>query len=557
MLIDLKVKDFALIENIHIQFAPNFNVLSGETGAGKSIIIDAVSLLLGARAKSSDVRVGAEKALVEGAFFVKEDTDIKNVLRELGMEDVSLDEPLILTREVSAGGKNICRINGRVTILNNFKALGTKLVNIYGQHDYQEVSDKKNHLKLLDSLGDKEFQAQKAIVAEEYKITHDIAKSLKNVANKMKERGKRLEYLKFMAEELKSLDMQPGDEERFEKELAEYEKKEKIWQETNTAYELLYAGEQAIVGNLEKVCENLEQIAELDKNIKVAAEALREAYYIAEDKAHVIAAFAREQFDLTKRKQELEEKLYALGKLKRKYNMTFEALLAEKEKVTNELMQLADLDITAEELKAEYTKAKKNYQTASEKLSQMRHELAYKLETEMLEHLADLAMDKSRFEVGFKGPIVSLSGSDEIEFMFSANVGQPLKPLAEIASGGEMSRIMLAFKTILCRYEALDTMIFDEIDTGIGGNIAVKVAEKLKSVSQFAQVICVTHAPQIAAMADSHYLIQKYNENERTVTTVRKLSAEEEIAEIARMLGGAEEYQLKAAAMMKQNSKEK
>ena len=557
MLIDLKVKDFALIENIHIQFAPNFNVLSGETGAGKSIIIDAVSLLLGARAKSSDVRIGAEKALVEGAFFVKEDTDIKNVLHELGMEDVSLDEPLILTREVSAGGKNICRINGRVTILNNFKALGTKLVNIYGQHDYQEVSDKKNHLKLLDSLGDKEFQAQKAIVAEEYKITHDIAKSLKNVANKMKERGKRLEYLKFMAEELKSLDMQPGDEERFEKELAEYEKKEKIWQETNTAYELLYAGEQAIVGNLEKVCENLEQIAELDKNIKVAAEALREAYYIAEDKAHVIAAFAREQFDLTKRKQELEEKLYALGKLKRKYNMTFEALLAEKEKVTNELMQLADLDITAEELKAEYTKAKKNYQTASEKLSQMRHELAHKLETEMLEHLADLAMDKSRFEVGFKGPIVSLSGSDEIEFMFSANVGQPLKPLAEIASGGEMSRIMLAFKTILCRYEALDTMIFDEIDTGIGGNIAVKVAEKLKSVSQFAQVICVTHAPQIAAMADSHYLIQKYNENERTVTTVRKLSAEEEIAEIARMLGGSEEYQLKAAAMMKQNSKEK
>lgn len=557
MLIDLKVKDFALIENIHIQFAPNFNVLSGETGAGKSIIIDAVSLLLGARAKSSDVRIGAEKALVEGAFFVKEDTDIKNVLRELGMEDVSLDEPLILTREVSAGGKNICRINGRVTILNNFKALGTKLVNIYGQHDYQEVSDKKNHLKLLDSLGDKEFQAQKAIVAEEYKITHDIAKSLKNVANKMKERGKRLEYLKFMAEELKSLDMQPGDEERFEKELAEYEKKEKIWQETNTAYELLYAGEQAIVGNLEKVCENLEQIAELDKNIKIAAEALREAYYIAEDKAHVIAAFAREQFDLTKRKQELEEKLYALGKLKRKYNMTFEALLAEKEKVTNELMQLADLDITAEELKEEYTKAKKNYQTASEQLSQMRHELAHKLETEMLEHLADLAMDKSRFEVGFKGPIVSLSGSDEIEFMFSANVGQPLKPLAEIASGGEMSRIMLAFKTILCRYEALDTMIFDEIDTGIGGNIAVKVAEKLKSVSQFAQVICVTHAPQIAAMADSHYLIQKYNENERTVTTVRKLSAEEEIAEIARMLGGAEEYQLKAAAMMKQNSKEK
>ncbi len=551
MLIDLKVKDFALIENIHIQFAPNFNVLSGETGAGKSIIIDAVSLLLGARAKTSDVRIGADKALIEGAFVVREDNNIAAVLASLGMDDISLNEPLILTREISAGGKNICRINGRITILNNFKAVASQLVNIYGQHDYQEVSDKKNHLKLLDSLGDDKFQAQKAIVAQEYKITHDIAKELKKTAEKMKERNKRLEYLKFMEQELQALDMQAGDEERFEAELAEYEKKEKIWQQTNAAYELLYAGDGAIVANLEKVCENLEAVAELDEKIKEAVEALREAYYVAEDKAHVIASFAREQFDLAKRKQELEEKLYNLGRLKRKYNMSFADLLREKEKVENELHELNDLDITAEELKTEYAKAKKKYQSAGEILSKMRREAALRLEEEMLEHLKDLSMDKARFKVAFSGPIVSANGADEAEFMFSANVGQPLKPLAEIASGGEMSRIMLAFKTILCRYEELDTMIFDEIDTGIGGNIAVKVAEKLKSVSTFAQVICVTHAPQIAAVADSHYLIRKYNENERTVTTVKKLSREEEIQEIARMLGGTEQYRLDAAQAMK------
>ena len=554
MLIDLKVKDFALIENIHIQFSDHFNVLSGETGAGKSIIIDAVSLLLGARAKNSDVRIGANKAIVEGVFLLRENHPVFKVLAEIGLDDVSASEPLILTREISANGKNICRINSRVLVLSSFKNVGSMLINIYGQHDYQEVSDKRKHLKLLDSLGDESFNKQKHIVALRYKETHDLAKALKDVAEKMKGRTQRQEYLKFISQELQSLDMQKGDEKRFEEELAQYEQKEKIFNHTNQAYELLYGGENGVVGNLEKVCAHLEQIADLDERLREALQALQEVYYIAEDKSHVLGSFAREQFNVQERKQELEEKLYHLGRLKRKYNMSFEELLAEKEQVFNELQELDDLDITAEELRQEYTKAKKNFTIEGQKLSQMRKEISKNLEKEMLKHLADLAMEKARFEVAFLKPIVSAKGLDDVEFMFSANVGQPLKPLAEIASGGEMSRIMLAFKTILCRYEETDTMIFDEIDTGIGGNIAVKVAEKLKTVSKSAQVICVTHAPQIAAKADSHYLISKYNENERTVTTVEKLTPEEEIKEIARMLGGVEDYQLAAAKAMKEDN---
>ena len=555
MLIDLKVKDFALIENIHIQFSDHFNVLSGETGAGKSIIIDAVSLLLGARAKNSDVRSGANKAIVEGVFLLRENHPVFKVLAEIGLDDVSAAEPLILTREISANGKNICRINSRVLVLNSFKNVGSMLINIYGQHDYQEVSDKRRHLKLLDSLGDEEFNKQKHIVALRYKETHDLAKALKDVAEKMKGRSQRQEYLKFISQELQGLDMQKGDEKRFEEELALYEQKEKIFNHTNQAYELLYGGDNGVVGNLEKVCAHLEQIADLDKRLQEALQALQEVYYIAEDKSHVLGSFAREQFNVQERKQELEEKLYHLGRLKRKYNMSFEELLAEKEQVFNELQELDDLDITAEELRREYTKAKENFTIEGQKLSQMRREISTKLEKEMLEHLADLAMEKARFEVAFLKPIVSAKGLDDVEFMFSANVGQPLKPLAEIASGGEMSRIMLAFKTILCRYEETDTMIFDEIDTGIGGNIAVKVAEKLQTVSQSAQVICVTHAPQIAAKADSHYLISKYNENERTVTTVERLTPEAEIRELARMLGGLEAYQLTAAKAMKEENK--
>ena len=555
MLIDLKVKDFALIENIHIQFSDHFNVLSGETGAGKSIIIDAVSLLLGARAKNSDVRSGANKAIVEGVFLLRENHPVFKILAEIGLDDVSAAEPLILTREISANGKNICRINSRVLVLNSFKNVGSMLINIYGQHDYQEVSDKRRHLKLLDSLGDEEFNKQKHIVALRYKETHDLAKALKDVAEKMKGRSQRQEYLKFISQELQGLDMQKGDEKRFEEELALYEQKEKIFNHTNQAYELLYGGDNGVVGNLEKVCAHLEQIADLDKRLQEALQALQEVYYIAEDKSHVLGSFAREQFNVQERKQELEEKLYHLGRLKRKYNMSFEELLAEKEQVFNELQELDDLDITAEELRREYTKAKENFTIEGQKLSQMRREISTKLEKEMLEHLADLAMEKARFEVAFLKPIVSAKGLDDVEFMFSANVGQPLKPLAEIASGGEMSRIMLAFKTILCRYEETDTMIFDEIDTGIGGNIAVKVAEKLQTVSQSAQVICVTHAPQIAAKADSHYLISKYNENERTVTTVERLTPEAEIRELARMLGGLEAYQLTAAKAMKEENK--
>ena len=555
MLIDLKVKDFALIENIHIQFSDHFNVLSGETGAGKSIIIDAVSLLLGARAKNSDVRSGANKAIVEGVFLLRENHPVFKILAEIGLDDVSAAEPLILTREISANGKNICRINSRVLVLNSFKNVGSMLINIYGQHDYQEVSDKRKHLRLLDSLGDEEFNKQKHIVALRYKETHDLAKALKDVAEKMKGRSQRQEYLKFISQELQGLDMQKGDEKRFEEELALYEQKEKIFNHTNQAYELLYGGDNGVVGNLEKVCAHLEQIADLDKRLQEALQALQEVYYIAEDKSHVLGSFAREQFNVQERKQELEEKLYHLGRLKRKYNMSFEELLAEKEQVFNELQELDDLDITAEELRREYTKAKENFTIEGQKLSQMRREISTKLEKEMLEHLADLAMEKARFEVAFLKPIVSAKGLDDVEFMFSANVGQPLKPLAEIASGGEMSRIMLAFKTILCRYEDTDTMIFDEIDTGIGGNIAVKVAEKLQTVSQSAQVICVTHAPQIAAKADSHYLISKYNENERTVTTVERLTPEAEIRELARMLGGLEAYQLTAAKAMKEENK--
>ena len=555
MLIDLKVKDFALIENIHIQFSDHFNVLSGETGAGKSIIIDAVSLLLGARAKNSDVRSGANKAIVEGVFLLSENHPVFKILAEIGLDDVSAAEPLILTREISANGKNICRINSRVLVLNSFKNVGSMLINIYGQHDYQEVSDKRKHLRLLDSLGDEEFNKQKHIVALRYKETHDLAKALKDVAEKMKGRSQRQEYLKFISQELQGLDMQKGDEKRFEEELALYEQKEKIFNHTNQAYELLYGGDNGVVGNLEKVCAHLEQIADLDKRLQEALQALQEVYYIAEDKSHVLGSFAREQFNVQERKQELEEKLYHLGRLKRKYNMSFEELLAEKEQVFNELQELDDLDITAEELRREYTKAKENFTIEGQKLSQMRREISTKLEKEMLEHLADLAMEKARFEVAFLKPIVSAKGLDDVEFMFSANVGQPLKPLAEIASGGEMSRIMLAFKTILCRYEDTDTMIFDEIDTGIGGNIAVKVAEKLQTVSQSAQVICVTHAPQIAAKADSHYLISKYNENERTVTTVERLTPEAEIRELARMLGGLEAYQLTAAKAMKEENK--
>ena len=550
MRVRLRVKDFALIHQIELELDQHFNVLTGETGAGKSIIIDAVSLLLGARANSKDIRIGCDKAIVEGTFAIEPVDEIDAQLAEYGY---ALDEEreLILYREMSSNGKNICRINDRTVTLATFRQIGQLLINIYGQHDFQAISNKEHHLSLLDALGDNTFIQAKQQMAEAYRALMQIAKQRSALEDAMKERNERLEFLQFKLHELDELHLVSGEFEALEEELAVLDNFEKIASVAEFAHQALYEDRKSVYALLTAVVDRLNTVQQYDKQFAEMASELQNMLYIAEDYGLTLSGYgSKMEFDEEKRDR-LNSRKYTLDKAVRKYHMSVEELIAEREKLSAEAAQLQNAEIEIEELNEQYLQMKRAYEAIARNVREMRKALAADLEQKLLHELAQLSMEHTRFAVQFGEKQATVQGMDDVEFYMSANPGQPLRSLSEIASGGEMSRIMLAFKTVLAQNEHIGTLIFDEIDTGIGGNIVVKVAEKLKLVSQYAQVICVTHSPQIAAKADLHLQIQKHTTEDSTITSVQALDDEASIYELARMLGGEEDYQLQHARELK------
>ena len=550
MLVRLRVKDFALIHQIELELDQHFNVLTGETGAGKSIIIDAVSLLLGARANSKDIRIGCDKAIVEGTFAVEPVDEIDAQLAEYGYA-LDEDRELILYREMSSNGKNICRINDRTVTLATFRQIGQLLINIYGQHDFQAISNKEHHLSLLDALGDNTFIQTKQQMAEAYRALMQIAKQRSALEDAMKERNERLEFLQFKLHELDELHLVSGEFEALEEELAVLDNFEKIASVAEFAHQALYEDRKSVYALLTAVVDRLNTVQQYDKQFAEMASELQNMLYIAEDYGLTLSGYgSKMEFDEEKRDR-LNSRKYTLDKAVRKYHMSIDELIAEREKLSAEAAQLQNAEIEIEELNEQYLQKKRAYEAIARNVREMRKALAADLEQKLLHELAQLSMEHTRFAVQFGEKQATVQGMDDVEFYMSANPGQPLRSLSEIASGGEMSRIMLAFKTVLAQNEHIGTLIFDEIDTGIGGNIVVKVAEKLKLVSQYAQVICVTHSPQIAAKADLHLQIQKHTTEDSTITSVQALDAEASIYELARMLGGEEDYQLQHARELK------
>ena len=550
MLVRLRVKDFALIHQIELEFDQHFSVLTGETGAGKSIIIDAVSLLLGARASNKDIRVGCSKAVVEGTFTVEEIPELDAQLAAYGYE---LDEEreLILYREMSTSGKNICRVNDRTVTLATFRQIGQLLINIYGQHDFQAISNKEHHLALLDALGDASFVQKKQQMAEAYKELSQIAQKRHALELAMQERNERLEFLQFKLHELDELHLQSGEFESLEQELAVLDNFEKIASVAEFAHQALYDDRKSVYALLSAVVERLNTVQQYDKQFAEMAAELQNMLYLAEDYGLTLSGYgSKMDFDEEKRDQ-LNARKYTLDKAVRKYHLSIDELILEQQKLQEEVHQLQNADIEIEELNDAYQQKKAVYESIAMEVRNSRVQLAEDLQQKLLKELSQLAMEHTRFAVQFGEKQASAQGMDDVAFYMSANPGQPLRELSEIASGGEMSRIMLAFKTVLAQNEHIGTLIFDEIDTGIGGNIVVKVAEKLKLVSQYAQVICVTHSPQIAAKADTHFQIQKHTTADETITTVQALDTESAIYELARMLGGEEDYQLQHARELK------
>jgi len=542
MLLELNIQNIALIERLRIEFGRGLNVLTGETGAGKSIVVDCVNLALGGRADRELIRNGEEKASVRALFDISDNTDAMQYLASLGID---VDEGLAeVSREMSRSGKNVCRVNGAMMTLANLKQFTSMLVDIHGQHEHQQLMDAEKHLSFLDAYAGGEFDPYKTEVKRAYEAYSLTNRELNRLNMDEAERARRIDNLTFQHREIAGAKLKADEEETLLSRNRIYENAEKLSGHLRTAYERVYAGGKSISAqeSLKRAMDAMSAISDIDEKYKTLHLRLEEAYYAVSDIGYELQDATEEmEFDPAEA-EKVADRLDLIGRLKRKYGPELRDVIEFGKKAAEELKKLnASADIR-QELEDTLKAQKKALKSAAEALSAVRKEKAEQLSRAVIEQLKDLGMGRTRFEAKFEQlEKATHDGQDKMEFMISPNPGEPLRPLAAIASGGEISRIMLALKAITAATEGVDTMIFDEIDTGISGRMAQTVGEKMCMLGKMRQVICVTHLAQIAALADHQYLVEKTVEKERTGSTVRKLSEEGRIDEIARMVGGADE----------------
>lgn len=534
MLQQLSIKNIALIEELSIEFESGFNVLSGETGAGKSIIIDSLNLVLGERADKELVRSGMQKARVEGIFTVNE--DICELLEEAGIE--CEDAFLIISREISVDGKSVCRMNGSAVTLSCLKKVADKLADIHGQHEHQLLLNKDSHLAFLDSFAGSAVWEQKEQVKRAYAYYKACQEKLNGDWGTQEERTRRMEMLEYQINEIEKADILPGQEE-------ELRQRREVLLHADKIISVLTQTQHTIQDNaldsIRAADSALEEIADKGEKYSLLSQRLESAFYELEDIAQELETAAdtveADPYEL----ERIEDRLAQMKKLYRKYGSDEESVLKYLEDALAEAERLQNAEETIAELERQAAQFKAEYDRQADLLSEMRHDAAIAFEDRIKNELEQLGMKNAAIEVEFsEEPVFLPEGKDQVEFLFSANAGEPVKPLSKIISGGEMSRFMLAMKTVAADDVMLPTMVFDEIDTGISGQGAQVVAQKIAGLARKHQVIAITHLPQLASMADCHFLIKKHSDGIRTKTNVVKMDDRQRISEIARLSGGAE-----------------
>ncbi len=539
MLRTLSIKNIAVIENVNIDFGSGFNILTGETGAGKSIIIDSINLLKGERANKDIIRNGESKARVDAVFDTDEDVS-KELSESLGMD---IEGEVMLSRELSADGKSTCRIDGTPVTLAMLKTAGDRLITIHGQHDNTSLLSKKTHIGFLDSYGGAEMVLEK----EKYTALHTeygrVASEIEAIDVDEKERERRAELLKYQIQEIEMSGICAGEDTELEERRTVLKNSYKIAAATTKAYENLYGGETGAPSAYDALwtaIKAIEPISDLDKSLSEAYSALSDAGDIISENARFLKDYCDDVESTSGELDKIEERLEEIDDLKYKYAPTIEQILAKKDAMQEELDSLIFGEEKLSELNKRLSKLEKERQDAAEHLTAVRKKYADKLCKAVEAELKGLCMPGVRFDTSFKDIPCRNDGADDVEFVICTNAGEGLKPLNKIASGGELSRIMLAIKSVLADLEGEKLLIFDEVDSGVSGAAAQSIGEKLWGMSRYCQVMCITHLPQIAAMAESHYLIAKHTDSDRTKTQVTLLSESERIEEIARTLGAAD-----------------
>ena len=549
MLVSMTVRNIALIEHLDVQFHRGLHVLTGETGAGKSIVVDSINLMLGERADRGLIRTGCDKGTVEAVFDISDCPQVREILAAESLE--ADGDAITVMREISTADRNICRVCGVMVPLNFLKQISSFLVDIHGQHEHQSLLAEKNHLGFLDAFGDSAHLALMADAEVKCRAWREASTAFSALRKENAQREERMEFITARSRELDAAKLEIGEEAKLMQQRAKLADAEKINNAIETAYGNLTAAEGGRVGVtalLREAKDEMQRISEYDPRFQALAERLSSAFYEAEEMGIELRdALEGESFDPEKNEQILA-RLDIYKRLTKRYGMEADELVDYAERLKDEIKSLKNMDDRLHTAETEFKAKLAEYRASAGLLTQSRKALAKYFEALMESQLKDLGMGNTHFECVFEEPapdqkrVPSIHGDDQVEFFIAPNIGEPLKPLSKTASGGELSRIMLAMKAAADDRNMIPTMIFDEIDTGISGHIASVVAEKMDDIARYHQVVCVTHLAQIAAMGDCQYRVQKQVVGERTITTVEELTPEQRVEEIARLVGADDQH---------------
>ncbi|PTK76081.1 DNA repair protein RecN [Staphylococcus haemolyticus] len=557
MLQTLSIKQFAIIDELEIHFSDGLTVLSGETGSGKSIIIDAIGQLIGMRASSDYVRHGEKKAIIEGIFDIDESKDVIHILHNL---DIEIDEDFLLVkREIFSTGKSICRLNNQIVTLQDLRKVMQELLDIHGQHETQTLLKQKYHLKLLDDYAEDKYLSTKEKYQNVFNQYKSKTKELEELESADQALLQRLDLMKFQYEELEEASLKEGEIEQLEVDIRRIQNSEKLSMALNNAHVTL-TDEHAITDRLYELSNHLQSIDDIlpDKFSKLK-EDIDQFYYTLEDAKHELYdEMSNTEFD-EQMLNELESRMNLLNNLKRKYGKDINELITYKDKLQNEIAKIENYEESTSQLREEISQLYDEVMSKGKVLSRERRTVARTLRDHIVSEIQNLQMKDANLELSFQlldKP--TIDGIEFVEFLISPNKGEPLKSLNKIASGGELSRIMLALKSIFVQSKGQTAILFDEVDSGVSGQAAQKMAEKMRDIAEYIQVICISHLPQVASMSDHHLLISKASNDDRTTTQVKELENDDKIDEIARMISGASVTELtreNAKEMISQNQR--
>ena len=535
MLLEITIKNFAIIEEISLNFENGMTVLTGETGAGKSIIIDAMNLMLGARASSEVVRHSASKAEIQGFFSIEQNPALVSILEDNG---IPVEDELIIRREIFQNGRSVSRINGQMVNLTTLKAVGHFLVDIHGQQDQEELMKPALHITMLDAFGDKEFFQTKKEYQEYFDRYRELRKAVLEKQKNEQEHKARIEMLAFQIAEIEAVSLKSGEDLALMKERDKLLNHKQIADTLTNAYVMLDNEEFSSLSNVRSAMNDLQSLEEYDSDYKELSGNLSEAYYVLEDVTkHLGDLLDNLDFDAG-RLQEIEHRLDTINAITRKYGGTVDDVLDYLENSSKEYNLLTGNSSSSDAMEQELKQLEKDLLASAETLQTARHQIATALEAEIKNELCDLYMDKADFKVTFTKGKFNRDGNEQVEFYISTNPGEGFKPLVKVASGGELSRLMLAIKSAFARKEDKTSIVFDEVDTGVSGRVAQAIAQKIHKIGSHGQVLAISHLPQVIAIADYQFFISKESDNETTVSRVRLLTPEERVQEIAKMLAG-------------------